>query len=75
MFSGKNDIGHASYFRTTKQGNRLAGSFLSIYPDELKAALAKVPNLKVTSAERVTPEAFVKYYQSKQESLADPARQ
>jgi len=67
--SGQTNIGAASFFRTTKQGDKLVGSFLSNYPDELKASLAKVPGLKVTSVERITPEAFIKYEQSPQESI------
>jgi len=69
--SGRTNIGAASFFRTTKQGDKLLGSFLTIYPDELKAGLAKVPGLKVTSAERITPEKFIAYEQSRQESLRD----
>jgi beta-lactamase regulating signal transducer with metallopeptidase domain len=67
--SGRTNIGGASFFRTTKQGDKLVGSFLSNYPDELKVSLAKVPGLKVTSVERITPKEFIKYEQSPQESL------
>ena len=67
--SGQNNFGAASFFRTTKQGDKLVGSFLSNYPDELKASLANVPGLKVTAAEQVTPQAFIQYEQSEQESL------
>ena len=67
--SGRTDLGTGSFFRTTKQGDKLVGSFLCNYPDELKANLAKVPGLKVTSVEEITPEAFIKYEESRQESL------
>jgi beta-lactamase regulating signal transducer with metallopeptidase domain len=67
--SGQTNIGAASFFRTTQQGHKLVGSFLSNYPDELKASLGQVPGLKVTSAERLTPEEFIKYERSPQESL------
>jgi hypothetical protein len=67
--SGQTNIGAASFFRTTKQGDKLVGSFLSNYPDKLKAGLAKVPGLKVTSAEEIKPDQFIKYEQSPQESL------
>ena len=67
--SGQTNIGVASFFRTTRQGDKLAGSFLSNYPDQLKASLAKVPGLKVTSVERITPKEFIKYERSPQESL------
>lgn len=67
--SGQTKIGAASFFRTTKQGDKLVGSFLSSYPDQLKASLAKVPGLKVTSSERITSQHFINYEQSSQESL------
>jgi beta-lactamase regulating signal transducer with metallopeptidase domain len=67
--SGGTDLGTGSFFRTTKQGGKLVGSFLCNYPDQLKDGLKKVPGLKVTSAEEITPEAFIKYEQSPQESL------
>ena len=73
--SGKTEIGTGGFFRTTRQGDKLVGSFLSNYPDQLKASLAKVPGLKVTSAEEITPEAFIKYEQSPQESLPESEEQ
>jgi beta-lactamase regulating signal transducer with metallopeptidase domain len=73
--SGKTEIGTGGFFRTTRQGDKLVGSFLSNYPDELKASLAKVPGLKVTSAEEITPEAFIKYEESPQESLPEGEEQ
>ena len=69
--SGETNVGVASFFRTTRKDKRLVGSFLSQYPDVLKDQLAKAPNLKVTSAERMTTENFVKYNASTQESLTD----
>lgn len=45
------------------------GSFLSVYPDQLKASLAKVPGLKVTSAQRISAEELITYEKSPQESL------
>jgi predicted Ser/Thr protein kinase/tetratricopeptide (TPR) repeat protein len=67
--SGETTLGVSGFFRTTNQDGKLAGSFLSNDPDQLKAELAKVPGLKVTSVDRITPEAFVEYEQSPQESL------
>jgi beta-lactamase regulating signal transducer with metallopeptidase domain len=67
--SGKTNIGAASFFRTTKQGDKLMGSFLSNYPEQLKAGLTNVPGVQFISAERITPEEFIKYEQSQQESL------
>jgi hypothetical protein len=69
--SGKTGIGMSGFFRTTRQGGKLVGSFLSNRPEQLKASLAKVPGLKVTSVEKITAEAFIKYDQSPQESLDD----
>jgi beta-lactamase regulating signal transducer with metallopeptidase domain len=68
-FSGRTNLGLGSFFRTTKQGNRLVASFLTSDPDELKARLAKVPGVKFTSVEPLTPQDFIKYEQSPQESL------
>lgn len=67
--SGQTDLGTGSFFRTTKQGGKLVGSFLCNYPDQLKAGLKQVPGLKVTSAEKISPEKFIEYEQSPQESL------
>ena len=67
--SGQTNIGAASFFRTTLQGEKLVGSFLSNYPDLLKASIAKVPDLKVTSVERVSAKDFILYERSPQESL------
>ncbi len=67
--SGETDLGTGSFFRTTRQGGKLVGSLLCNYLDELKAGLAKVPGVKVTSVEKITPDQFIKYEQSPQESL------
>jgi RNA polymerase sigma factor (sigma-70 family) len=67
--SGLTNIGIAGFFRTTSRDGKLAGSFLSDYPDELKSKLAQVPGVKVISSEPVTPESFIKYDASSQESL------
>jgi hypothetical protein len=53
--SGRDSLGGASFFRTTKQGDKLIGSFLTALPDEFKAALQKNPSLKLISMEKVTP--------------------
>jgi beta-lactamase regulating signal transducer with metallopeptidase domain len=67
--SGKPGIMVAGFFRTTQQGDKLVGAFLSGGPNELKAGLANVPGVKVVSSERITPEQFIQYEQSSQESL------
>jgi tetratricopeptide (TPR) repeat protein len=69
LYSGRDSLGGASFFRTTKQGNKLIGSFLTATPDEFKAALEKNPNLKLISMEKVTPEMFLEHEATQQESL------
>ena len=39
--SGQTDLGTGSFFRTTRQGDKLVGSYLCSYPDELKAGLQR----------------------------------
>jgi beta-lactamase regulating signal transducer with metallopeptidase domain len=69
VYSGQS--GEIGYFRTTKQGDKLVGSFLANDPDQLKAALAQIPGLKVTSVEKLTQEQLADYEKSPQESLLD----
>ncbi len=67
VYSGQD--GEIGYFRTKKQGDKLAGSFLAYDPDKLKAALAALPGIKVTSVEKLTQEQLTDYEKSPQESL------
>ena len=67
--SGTDSLGGASFFRTTKRGDKLVGSFLTTTPDEFKAELRKNPKLKLISMEKVTPEMFLTHVASSQESL------
>jgi hypothetical protein len=69
VYSGQS--GEIGYFRTTKQGDKLIGSFLAYDGDQLKAALAKIPDLKVLSSEKLTAEQLATYEKSPQESLLD----
>ena len=69
IYSGQD--GEIGYFRTTKQGDKLAGSFLASDPDQLKAALNKLPGIKVTSVEKLTPKSLAEYEESPQESLLE----
>lgn len=62
--------GEIGYFRTTKQGDKLVASFLAYDADQLKAALDKVTDIKVTSVEKLTPETLAAYEKSPQETLA-----
>ncbi len=67
VYSGQH--GEIGYFRTKKQGDKLAGSFLAYDPDQLKAALSALPGIKVTSVEKLTQDQLVEYEKSPQESL------
>jgi urease accessory protein UreH len=63
--------GEIGYFRTTKQGDKLVGSFLASDGEQLKAALSKVPGIKITSVDKLTKETLATYVKSPQESLID----
>jgi len=67
IYSGQH--GEIGYFRTTKDGNKLVGSFLAYDGGQLKAALGKIPEVKVTSVEKLTQDQLVQYENSPQESL------
>ena len=69
IYSGQH--GEIGYFRTRKQGDKLIGSFLAYDGEQLKAALNKVPGIKVTSVEKLTQETLAEYEKSPQESLID----
>ncbi len=69
LYSGRDSLGGASFFRTTKQDGKLIGSFLTEFPDQFKTAIEKDPNLKLISIEKVTPEMFLEHEASSQESL------
>ena len=67
VYSGQD--GEIGWFRTTKQGDKLAGSFLAYDADQLKAVLSAIPGLKVTSVEKLTQEQLGDYEKSPQESF------
>jgi hypothetical protein len=67
VYSGQQ--GMIGYFRTKKEGDKLTGSFLASDGEKLKAALEKVPGIKVTSVDKLTQEQLVAYENSRQESL------
>ena len=62
-------IGGASFFRTTAKDGVLIGSFLTEYPEKMRRAIADNPSLELISIKKVTPEMFVQYEASPQESL------
>lgn len=72
VYSGQH--GMIGYFRTKKEGDKLLGSFLASDPEQLKAALAKVQGIKITSVEKLTQEQLATYEKAKQESLVDVNR-
>ena len=53
------------------QGDKLIGSFLAYDGDQLKAALEKIPDLKVISVEKLTQEQLAEYEKLPQQSLID----
>jgi hypothetical protein len=70
IYSGQH--GEIGCFRTTKEGDKLVGSFLASDGDELKAALDALPDIKVTSVEKLTAEQLVEYEKLPQESFDSP---
>ena len=67
--SGNGRVGVASFFRTKKEGDKLVASFLTNEPDKLQAYIENNPNLKFISVEPMTPQTFIEYERSIQESL------
>jgi hypothetical protein len=67
--SADDGIGVASFFRTKKEGDKLVASFLTNEPDKLRAYIENNPNLKFISVEPMTPQTFIEYERSIQESL------
>jgi hypothetical protein len=67
--SDPNGLGGGSFFRTKAQDGVLIGSFLTARPDETRKALEAIPSLQVVSVEKLTPEMFIRYEASRQESL------
>ena len=62
-------IGVAGFFRTKKEGDKLVASFLTNEPDKLRAYIENNPDLKLVSVEAMTPQTFIEYERSIQESL------
>jgi hypothetical protein len=67
--SAKNGVGTGSFFRTKKEGDKLVASFLTNEPDKLRAYIENNPDLKFISVEAMTPQSFIEYENSIQESL------
>ena len=64
-------LGGASFFRTAAKDGVLIGSFLTAYPDKMRRDISANPSLKLISIEKVTPDMFVRYEASPQDSLDD----
>ncbi len=62
-------LGGASFFRTKAKDGILIGSFLSARPEDTRKALEATGVVKVLSVEELTPEKFIQYDASPQESL------
>ena len=67
--SDDNRIGVAGFLRTTKEGDKLVAAQLTNEPEKLKALIEANSDLKFDSEEAMTPESFIKYEKSPQESL------
>jgi hypothetical protein len=57
------------FLRTKRQGNKLIASFLTDQPNQMKQDIERNPKLVFMSMEKMTPETFISYDKSKQESL------
>jgi hypothetical protein len=67
--SGPQSGGGSMFFRTRAENGVLIGSFLTLYPDKMRAAIEANPSLKLVSIEEMTPEKFISYEASPQQSL------
>lgn len=67
--SDTDGIGVSGFFRTKREGDKLIGSSLTSEPDKLRAYIESNPDLKFISVEPVTPQSFIQYERSIQESL------
>ena len=67
--SAQNGLGTGSFFRTKKEGDKLVASFLTDAPDKLQGYIESNPNLRFISVETMTPQSFIEYENSPQESL------
>ncbi len=69
LMSEPKSVGGASFFRTRAENGVLIGSFITAYPEKMRKAIGDNPSLKLISIEKLTPEMFVRYVASPQESL------
>ena len=69
---GKLGIG---FLRTKRENNKLTASFLTDFPDQMKKDIEKNPQLVFISMEEMTPDKFISYDKSVQESLQHDSAQ
>jgi len=67
--SEKESIGGASFFRTEVINNKLAGSFLTAYPEKIKEDIEDNPDLMLISIKKINPQMFIDYESRIQESI------
>ena len=59
------------FLRTKRENNKLTASFLTDKPEQMKQDIEKNPKLAFVSMEEMTPNKFIAYDKSVQESLQD----
>jgi hypothetical protein len=69
LSSGPNGLGGAAFPRTKNENGMLIGSYVTVYPDEMRKAIGDNPFFKLVSIEKATPEMFISYEASQPESL------
>ena len=62
-------LGGASFFRTQAKDGVLIGSFLTAHPEKTRKAIDAISSVKVISVEKLSPEMFIRYEASSQESI------
>ena len=62
-------LGGGSFFRTRAKEGTLIGAFLTAHPDATRKAIEATPSVELISIEKLTPEVFIRYEASPQESL------
>ena len=72
---GKDGRLGVGFLRTKRENNKLTASFLTDQPDQMKQDIEKNPKLVFVSMEEMTPDKFIAYDKSVQESLRDEIAQ
>jgi len=69
LMSESNGLGGGSFFRTKAKDGVLIGSFLTAHPEGTRKAIEATRSVVVISVEKLTPEMFIRYEATPQESL------